>query len=89
MRIVAVIPARFNSSRLPGKPLIDINGKTMLQRVHDNAQLFQDLDKIIVATEDQRIIDYCNENSIQSIMTSSHHNTMISRVAEVSNYIEV
>jgi 3-deoxy-manno-octulosonate cytidylyltransferase (CMP-KDO synthetase) len=88
MRIVAVIPARFNSSRLPGKPLIDINGKTMLQRVHDNAQLIKAVDKIIVATEDQRIIDHCNENSIQSILTSSHHNTMISRVAEVSNSIE-
>jgi len=86
--VVLVIPARFNSTRLPGKPLIDINGKPLLQRVYDNAKLVQDVDRIIVATEDQRIVNYCNENGIQSIMTSLNHNTMISRVAEVSKYIK-
>lgn len=58
MKKLAIIPARYESSRFPGKPLIDLNGKTMIQRVYEgvkNANLF---DKVVVATDDERIAEH-------------------------------
>jgi len=55
MRVVGIIPARFHSTRLPGKPLISIAGKSLIQRVYENASQCQRLNELIVATDDERI----------------------------------
>jgi 3-deoxy-manno-octulosonate cytidylyltransferase (CMP-KDO synthetase) len=70
--IVGIIPARYASTRFPGKPLIDIKGKTMIQHVYERAKK-SSLDKIIVATDDQRIFDNVSSFGGEAIMTSSDH----------------
>jgi len=55
MRVVAIIPARFGSARLPGKPLANIGGKPMIQHVYQSAAKAKVLDRVIVATDDRRI----------------------------------
>ncbi|MEY3200218.1 MAG: 3-deoxy-manno-octulosonate cytidylyltransferase [Bacteroidota bacterium] len=57
MKVLGVIPARFDSSRFPGKPLIDLKGKTMIQRVYEGAKKSSLITEVIVATDDQRIYD--------------------------------
>lgn len=57
MKVLGIIPARYGSSRFPGKPLIDLNGKTMIQRVYEGALKSNKIHKVIVATDDQRIVD--------------------------------
>ena len=57
MRVLGIIPARYNSSRFPGKPLIDLKGKSMIQRVYEGAKKSNMLDRLIVATDDNRIVD--------------------------------
>jgi len=54
---VGIIPARWESTRLPGKPLLDIKGKPMIQRVYEQSKKSRLLDKVIVATDDKRIFD--------------------------------
>jgi len=81
--ILVVIPARWKSSRLPGKPLKKIAGKPMLKRVYDRC-VETDLD-VMVATDDDRIADYCKEENIEYIMTSPDCLTGTDRVAEVSD----
>ena len=82
MKTVLVIPARFNSSRLRGKPLLLIAGKPMVQRVYECAQQagFND---IIVATDDARIQDVCQTFGADVCMTSAKHETGSDRLAEV------
>ncbi|MFT6982348.1 MAG: 3-deoxy-manno-octulosonate cytidylyltransferase (CMP-KDO synthetase), partial [Crocinitomicaceae bacterium] len=58
MKIIGIIPARYESSRFPGKPLIDLKGKTMIQRVYEGAKKATKLSQVIVATDDQRIYDH-------------------------------
>jgi len=85
MKYLIVIPARYASTRLPGKPLVEISGKTMLQRVHNIAKAAAkefDCD-IIVATEDKRIEDYCKTIGAKCIMTSDQCKTGTDRVCEV------
>ena len=55
MRVLAIIPARYNSSRFPGKPLVDIMGISMIQRVYNQVSLCREVSKIIIATDDERI----------------------------------
>ena len=55
MKVLGVIPARYGSSRFPGKPLIDLKGKSMIQRVYEGAQKATLLDALVVATDDERI----------------------------------
>ena len=57
MKVLGIIPARFDSSRFPGKPLIDLKGKSMIQRVYEGAKNSKRISEIIVATDDQRIVD--------------------------------
>lgn len=84
MYILAVIPARYASSRLPGKPLLMINGKPMYYWVYLSAKMTQLFDKIIVATDDQRIVDSCFQLGVDVEFTSSEHLTGTDRVAEVA-----
>ena len=57
-KIAGIIPARYASTRFPGKPLIDINGKSMLQRVYEQALKSRLLNSVVVATDDERIFDH-------------------------------
>jgi 3-deoxy-manno-octulosonate cytidylyltransferase (CMP-KDO synthetase) len=71
--ILGVIPARYASSRFPGKPLIDIQGKTMIQRVYEQASASKKLYKVVVATDDQRIFDHVVSFGGEAIMTIEDH----------------
>ena len=84
MSFTVVIPARYASSRLPGKPLLDIGGKAMLHHVVDQARKSQ-ADRVVVATDDARISDYCQAHDIQVLMTSASHVSGTDRIEEVSH----
>lgn len=92
MRTLAIIPARYNSSRFPGKPLIDINGKSMIRRVYEQVMLTS-VSKIIVATDDFRIADEVQEFGGEYVMTSSNHlcgtDRCIEVLSELSQYTHV
>ncbi|MEY4287216.1 MAG: 3-deoxy-manno-octulosonate cytidylyltransferase [Bacteroidota bacterium] len=83
MKVLGVIPARYGSSRFPGKPLLDLKGKTMIQRVYEGAQKATLLDTIVVATDDQRIFDEVLRFGGRVVMTSSSHQSGTERCAEV------
>ena len=82
MAIVAIIPARFASTRLPGKPLSDIHGKTMIERVHERARAATTVDRVVVATDDERIADVVRGFGGEVAMTSPLHATGTDRLAE-------
>lgn len=83
MDVLAVIPARYASSRFPGKPLADIAGKSMIQRVVERTSMASGLSKVVVATDDQRIYDHV-KNFGEVVMTSSEHQSGTDRCAEVA-----
>ena len=83
MKIVGIIPARYASTRLPGKPLKDIGGKPMIQHVYERAQQARLLDEVIVATDDERIIKAVTLFNGKAVMTSVDHANGSSRAAEV------
>lgn len=85
MKIVAVIPARYQSSRFEGKPLADICGKLMIQRVYERALLVDELDAVYVATDDERIYKACEERNMNVMMTSTQHRTGTDRIGEVAS----
>ena len=87
MKIVAVIPARYQSSRFPGKPLIDINGKPMVWWVYNEAKKVSAFDDVIVATESDIVLNKCNEYSIKCMLTADTHPTGTDRVAEVAQRV--
>ena len=82
MQIVGIIPARYASTRFPGKPLILIDGKTMIRRVYEQAIQAKNIDKIIVATDDSRIVDEVQSFGGNVVMTDAHHQNGTSRIAE-------
>ncbi|MGD8399332.1 MAG: 3-deoxy-manno-octulosonate cytidylyltransferase [Bacillota bacterium] len=84
MKVLGVIPARYQSSRLPGKPLMLIGGKPMIQRVYENARTAACLDELIVATDDQRIYDAVVAFGGKVEMTAANHPTGTDRLAEVA-----
>ena len=84
MKILGIIPARFESSRFPGKPLVDIAGKSMIQRVYEQCQKSSRLDKVLVATDDLRILDHLKSFGGEGIMTSSKHTSGTDRCGEVA-----
>lgn len=88
MAIAAVIPARYHSSRFPGKPLADICGKPMVQHVYERAKESTLVGETIVATEDARIADVVRKFGGKVVMTSPGHRTGTERVAEVAGGIE-
>jgi 3-deoxy-manno-octulosonate cytidylyltransferase (CMP-KDO synthetase) len=69
--VIGVIPARYSSTRFPGKPLADINGKSMVVRVAEQAEKCRLLSEVIIATDDQRIYDHAREHGIKAVMTVS------------------
>ncbi|HEY1030974.1 MAG TPA: 3-deoxy-manno-octulosonate cytidylyltransferase [Flavipsychrobacter sp.] len=71
--IAGIIPARYASTRFPGKPLIDIKGKTMIQRVYDQASQTQSLDIVVVATDDERIYQHVKSWGGNVVMTGEEH----------------
>ncbi len=83
MRILGIIPARYGSSRFPGKPLIDLKGKTMIQRVYEGAIKATLLTDLVVATDDQRIVENMEAIGGKVVMTSEFHTTGTDRCAEV------
>lgn len=79
---IAIIPARYASSRFPGKPLLDIKGKSMIMRVFEQARKADLLRDVFVATDDQRIFDHVNQSGGQAIITAAHHNSGTERCLE-------
>ncbi len=88
MKSILIIPARYKSSRFPGKPLIDLAGKSMIERVYEQCAKAYPKENIYVATEDERIIDHCTKRDIQAILTSDDCLTGTDRVAEVAEKID-
>ena len=84
MSVLAVIPARYQSSRFPGKPLVDIGGKSMIQRVYEQAEKTAQVSTCIVATDDDRIYQHVLGFGGKAMMTSSEHQSGTDRVAEVA-----
>lgn len=84
MAILGIIPARFASTRFPGKPLIDIAGKSMIQRVYEQACSSVSLDKVVIATDDDRIIDEVKRFGGAFALTRSDHQSGTDRCAEVA-----
>jgi 3-deoxy-manno-octulosonate cytidylyltransferase (CMP-KDO synthetase) len=81
---LAIIPARFASTRFPGKPLADMAGKTMIQRVYERVALATVIDDVVVATDDQRILDHVLGFGGKAVMTREDHPSGTDRVAEVA-----
>lgn len=88
MKIIGVIPARYQSSRFPGKPLVDICGKPMIYWVYQQVKKVKEFDEVYVATDDERIKAACGEHNMNVIMTSDKHKTGSDRVAEVATKVE-
>ena len=84
MAIVAIIPARFGSTRLPGKPLSDIHGRPMIQHVYERARRARSVDRVLVATEDRRIADAVRAFGGEAVMTSPRHASGTDRLAEAA-----
>lgn len=83
MRIIAVIPARYASTRLPGKPLCQIAGKPMLRHVYEAAGMASELDDIIVATDDERVLNAARDFGAKAMLTSAQHASGTDRIHEV------
>lgn len=89
MKVVGIIPSRYNSSRFPGKPLADILGKSMIQRVYEQCRKCSLLSEIIVATDDKRIFNHVLEFGGKAIMTSKTHESGTDRCNEVAQKLYV
>ncbi|MCK9203966.1 MAG: 3-deoxy-manno-octulosonate cytidylyltransferase [Bacteroidales bacterium] len=85
MKILGVIPARYASTRFPGKPLVVIEGKSMIQRVFEQALLCKELDQVIVATDNEMILKHVESFGGSAMMTSEKHRSGTERCAEVAD----
>ena len=88
MRVAAIIPARYASTRLPGKPLADIAGKPMVWRVYEQAKMARLVDEVWVATDDQRVYDIVYGLGGNVLMTSPDHPSGTDRLAEAAGMIQ-
>jgi 3-deoxy-manno-octulosonate cytidylyltransferase (CMP-KDO synthetase) len=88
MKILGVIPARWASTRFPGKPLKIISGKPMVHWVWEQTNKAKSITNAVIATDDTRIANYCDVNGLDVLMTSSSHPTGSDRLAEVAEKIE-
>lgn len=82
MKAIGIIPARYASTRFPGKPLIDIGGKSMIQRVYEQASSCNALSGVFVATDDQRIFDHVKDFGGKIVMTAANHKSGTDRCQE-------
>ena len=87
MEIIGVIPARYKSSRFPGKPLADICGKPMIWWVHRQIKMARGIDDVYVATDDDRIKSVCEGYDIKTVMTSENCSTHLERLYEFSTKV--
>lgn len=88
MNILGVIPARYASTRFPGKPLTLIAGKSMIQRVYEQCSLCHSLDEVVVATDDSRIFDHVAGFGGKVLLTSDKHRSGTERIGEVLKIIK-
>jgi len=88
MRAVVVIPARFASTRLPGKPLLDIAGKPMIQHVYEAASRVKYVDEVLVATDDERIAAVVRDFAGKAMMTSTYCPSGSDRLLEVAKSVQ-
>lgn len=86
--IIAVIPARYGSTRFPGKALADIKGRPMIQWVYERTRRSKLISRIIVATDDERIQSAVKSFGGEAVMTSPHHDTGTDRIAEVAKSLD-
>ncbi len=82
MKFTVIIPARYASQRLPGKPLLDIAGKPMIQRVYESASQSA-AERIVIATDDERIKNVCEKFGAEICLTSANHQSGTDRLQEV------
>lgn len=87
MAVVAIIPARYGSSRFPGKPLAQIGGKSMLQHVYESTSKAGGLERVLVATDDRRILETVSNFGGEAVLTSKNHASGTDRLAEVAKKI--
>lgn len=83
MKIIGIIPARFASTRFPGKPLVKIGNQTMIQRVYQQVKKAKYIHKVVVATDDERIFEHIKNFGGNVVMTATHHQSGTERCAEV------
>ncbi len=88
MKVVGIIPARYGSTRMPGKPLMDICGHPMIWWVYQNVRKVKEFDEIYVATDDDRIRAVCEGFGAKVIMTTSDCSCLIDRVYLVSKVVD-
>jgi 3-deoxy-manno-octulosonate cytidylyltransferase (CMP-KDO synthetase) len=88
MKVIGVIPARYGSTRFPGKPLALINGKPMIQRVYEQVAESRLLDEVVVATDHEKIKETVESFGGNAVMTSTDHETGSDRMAEVTTKVE-
>ncbi len=89
MRAIGIIPARYASHRFPGKPLADIGGRTMVERVYRQAKKSKVLERVIVATDDERILREVKKFGGEVRATSSRHRSGTDRVAEAASRLKI
>jgi 3-deoxy-manno-octulosonate cytidylyltransferase (CMP-KDO synthetase) len=87
-KVICVVPARFGSTRFEGKPLADICGKSLIQRVYEQVKKAKLIDEIYIATDDERIKNKAESFGARVIMTSKHHPSGTDRVAEVAQKVD-
>lgn len=88
MKVIGIIPARYGSTRFPGKPLVEINGKSMIRHVYENASKSKSLGRVIVATDDERISGHVKDFGGEVFMTSELHASGTERVHEALLQVE-
>jgi 3-deoxy-manno-octulosonate cytidylyltransferase (CMP-KDO synthetase) len=87
-RVVAIIPARYESTRLPGKPLADLHGRPMIQHVYERAQRARGVERVLVATDDERIRAAVAAFGGEAVMTRADHPSGTDRIAEVARGLD-
>ena len=88
MKVLGIIPSRYASTRFPGKPLADICGKSMVQRVYEQANATPDVERVVVATDDNRIVRHVESFGGNVMLTGSDHANGTSRCREVVEKLE-
>src|SRR3984957_12943733 len=84
---IAVIPARYSATRFPGKPLVSLAGKPMIQRVWERAAQAKRISRVVIATDDERIVKAAAGFGAEAVMTRPDHRSGTERVAEVAVHL--